>query len=166
MARAGRLRRPAQRNSLENLEMNGVEEALLLFEQGANCSQAVLAAYGPRFGLERNLCLKIAGPFGGGVARSGEICGAVSGALMALGLRFGSGEIDAEEKEKLYGLAQKLLQEFKAQHGSITCRGLLGCDLGTPEGRQTARERDFHHTLCPKFVRSAAEILEGIPAGQ
>lgn len=141
------------------------ERAASLFNEGFNCAQAVLGAFGPDLGLEPELALKVAGPFGGGMGRMGGTCGAVTGAVMALGLKFGPTRAgDEETKEWAYGLVRKLIDEFKARNGSVLCKELLGCDLSTPEGRQWAREAGLHSSRCPKFVRDAAEILESLVA--
>jgi hypothetical protein len=79
---------------------------------------------------------------------------------MALGLRQGHTKAtDLQGKEEAYRLSRDIVHRFVERNGSLTCKDLLGCDLGTPEGSQIARERDFHHTRCPKFVRDAVEIL-------
>lgn len=142
--------------------MERLERAASLFSEGFNCAQAVLGAFGPDLGLEPELALKVAGPFGGGMGRTGGTCGAVTGAVMALGLKFGPTRAgDEETKERAYGLVRKLIDEFKARNGSVLCKELLGCDLNlsTPEGRQRARA-----SRCAKFVRDAAEILESLVA--
>jgi C_GCAxxG_C_C family probable redox protein len=141
--------------------MGRIERAVSLFSEGFNCAQAVLAAFGPDLGLERELALKLAGAFGGGMARMGEACGAVTGGLMALGLKFGPTRAgDEAAKEWAYGLACRFFKEFEAWNGSILCRELLGCDLSAPEGRKRAKEAGLHSSRCPGFVRAAAEILE------
>jgi C_GCAxxG_C_C family probable redox protein len=102
-----------------------VKRAAALFEQGYNCSQSVLAAFAPELGLPEATALKLAAPFGGGIARSGELCGAVSGAIMALGLRYGyilPG--DSPEKELVYQKVQAYLAQFQARHGCMLCSEL------------------------------------------
>jgi C_GCAxxG_C_C family probable redox protein len=141
--------------------MGRIERAVSLFSEGFNCAQAVLAAFGPDLGLERELALKLAGAFGGGMGRMGETCGAVTGGLMALGLKFGPTRAgDEAAKERAYGLACRFFKEFEARNGSVLCRELLGCDLSAPEGRERAKEAGLHSSRCPGFVRAAAEILE------
>ncbi len=140
-----------------------VELAGELFGQGYNCAQAVLAAFGPDEGATRVTCLAVATPFGGGLGRMGEVCGAVSGALMVLGLRHGGDTVaDPQIKDAAYAAAQEFIARFKQRHQTILCRELLGCDLGTPEGRAEAQARQLSQTLCPGFVRDAAEILEAM----
>ena len=141
--------------------MNQSERAVACFKEGFSCSQAVFSTFALQMGLERELALKVAGPFGGGMGRLGEVCGAVTGALMALGLKYGCVDAqNAEGKEEAYRLARELADQFKTRRGSILCRELLGCDISTPEGRSQAREKGLFANLCPQLVRDAAEIVE------
>jgi C_GCAxxG_C_C family probable redox protein len=143
--------------------MGKQEDALSWFKQGFSCSQSVLAAYGPDFRLDRETALRVAGAFGGGMAGLGETCGAVTGALMVIGLR--NGMVDAQDqpaKMKTRELAKDFIRKFEFRHGSVKCRELLGCDIGTSEGMERARNGLLFETLCPEFVRYAVEILEGI----
>ena len=145
--------------------MSRVERALSCFEEGFNCAQAVLSTYGPQFGLDRELALKVAGAFGGGIARMGQTCGAVTGALMTIGLKYGNTKTDDEQaKEKAYSLAKEFADRFQSRNGSIVCRELLGCDISIPEERKLVAEKGLFATLCPKFVQDAAEIVEQILA--
>lgn len=141
--------------------MGDVDRAVSCFEQGFNCCQAVLSSYGPRFGLDRESALKIASGFGGGIGHLGESCGAVTGALMVIGLKHG-GTVAEDEKSsaKTYGLISQFLERFKARHGSIRCRELLGYDISTPEGLQAIKDKGLFDNLCLKFIRASAEILE------
>jgi C_GCAxxG_C_C family probable redox protein len=141
--------------------MNKVERAVSCFNDGFSCSQAVLSTYGEQFGLDRETALKVAGAFGGGMGHMGETCGAVTGALMVIGLKYGQTRVDDKEpKKKTYRLVKEFAEQFKVRNGSINCTELLGCDLSTPEGMQRAKERGLFTTVCPKFVQDAAEILE------
>lgn len=132
------------------------ELAAVYFDTGLNCAQSVLAAFASQCALDQETLLKLASPFGGGIARRGQVCGAVSGALMALGLQLGTST--PEGKAEAYEMTDEFLRRFEARHQSILCRGLIQCDLTTPEGRQQASERDVHHTICAGLVRDAAEI--------
>jgi C_GCAxxG_C_C family probable redox protein len=136
------------------------DTALVIFGQGFSCSQSVLAAFAPDLGMERADALRVSAALGGGIGRSGGTCGAVTGALMALGLKYGMTEADPAAKERMYVLAQDFMGRFAAQHGTTTCRELMGCDPSTPEGRQAARERDTHHTVCVKLVQDACDLLD------
>ena len=121
----------------------------------------MLSSFGEQFGLARELALRVAGAFGGGMARMGETCGAVTGALMAIGLKYGMTQAkDEAAREKTYKLAQEFMTRFKARHNSLVCRELLGYDLSTSEGRKGAYEKGLFTTLCPQLVRDAVEILD------
>ena len=139
-----------------------VDQALVHFEEGFNCSQSVFLAFAPTLGLDRETALRVAAPFGGGMGRTGETCGAVSGALMAIGLKYAQPDPDDKQpKEKTYELAKEFLNRFGARNnGCVKCRELLGCEIDTPEGQQRAREQGLFETLCPKFVSDAAEIVD------
>ncbi len=141
--------------------VNKTEEALNLFHKGFNCAQSVFCAFGSEAGLSKEACLRIAGSFGAGMARRAETCGAVTGALMVLGLRHGMvKEGDAQARKKNYDEASRFMGEFAKQNGSVICRELLGCDISTPEGAQIAAEKKLTTTRCPHLVRGAVEILE------
>ncbi len=143
--------------------MNRKESAVAAFKQGYSCSQAVLSAYAETLGLDRNTALRVAAGFGGGMGRLAETCGAVTGAIMVLGLRYGSTLADDKPaKEKTYQSVRDFISRFKACHGSVTCRELLGCDISTAEGFRQAMDQRLTTTFCPKLVESAAEILEGL----
>ncbi|MFC1737119.1 C-GCAxxG-C-C family protein [Candidatus Hydrogenedentota bacterium] len=140
--------------------MNSTETAKKLFEEGYNCSQAVLAAFGERFGLEREMALRVASGFGGGMRR-GETCGAVTGALMVLGLRIYDLSKGAKSAKKgPYSAVEDFARRFIERNGSVSCKELLGCDISIPEDLKKAEEEKLFTTLCPKLVEEAAEILE------
>ncbi len=143
--------------------MNQIEHAVSCFQEGFNCSQAILSSFSKRFGLRRKKALKIAQAFGGGIARTGQMCGAVSGALMVIGLKHGKIKSeDQEAKEKTYELAKEFMSLFKIQNGSVICRELLGYDISTPEGMKISEEKKLFDTICPEFVQSAAKIIKDI----
>ena len=138
-----------------------VQTAVACFKEGFSCSQAVISTYGPELGLERDTALRLGSAFGAGMGRMGGTCGAVTGALMALGLR--SGSIDAKNlaaKEKTYAPVREFARRFQTRNGSLICKELLGCDLGTAEGLIQFKGRNLLDTHCARFVQSAAEILE------
>jgi len=139
------------------------QAAQAVFGEGYNCAQAVLAACGPQFGLPRETAIQVAQAFGGGVARTGHICGALTGALMLVGLACPAKDgADNAGKMKAYQLSRAIMDEFVRRNNSLTCRELTGCDLMTEEGQRRFKELDCHHKLCPKFVRDAAEIAQTI----
>ena len=130
--------------------MNPVETATQRFNDGFNCAQAVFSAFSERDGISQEKALKVAAAFGAGIARRGEMCGAVSGALMAIGWRHGATKSeDQAAKEKTYALSQEFMRRFKALHGSLECRDLLGVDLSTPEGMKEVKEKHLASTVCP-----------------
>jgi C_GCAxxG_C_C family probable redox protein len=135
-------------------------EAQKYFDRHFNCAQSVFAPFALRFGMDLDTALKIATPFGGGMGHAGQVCGAVSGGLMAIGLVMGIASYDREKKYACYELAQEFQDRFWALHGEITCPRLLGYDIGDPEELKTVRELNLFHTLCPKFVGDAAELVD------
>ncbi|MBQ6220779.1 MAG: C_GCAxxG_C_C family protein [Methanosphaera sp.] len=142
--------------------MNHVNEALKLFEEKYHCSQAVLAAFSEEYGLSKENALKIGGCFGSGM-RKGEVCGACTGALMVLGLKYGKSRIeDMDSKIKSNEVCDKFLDEFKRENGSYLCNTLLGCDISTKEGVQYALDNELFTKFCPKMVKSAVMITEKI----
>ena len=107
------------------------------------------------------LALKMAGAFGGGIARQGEVCGAVSGAIMAIGLKYGKYRADDQiSADKTYRLTQEFLKDFRKRHTHIRCNDLLGFDISTEAGVAKTKELDTHNTVCLKLVRDAAEIAD------
>ena len=144
--------------------MTRAEKALELFANNFNCSQAVLTAFASDFGLDEKLALMLGTQFGGG-ARNGEMCGAVSGALMVLGLKYGHFESENnEQKQRAYAVATEYTKRFKELNGSIVCRDLLGYDLTKPEDSAWIKEKNLFRTVCPEMIRSAVEVLEGVLA--
>lgn len=143
--------------------MNLVKKSVKLFEDGFACSQAILSTYGEKYGLTKNLALKIGDPFGAGMRGLSETCGAVTGAFMVIGLKYGRMNLeDTGAKEKTTELVQEFVKRFKARHSTIICRELLGHDVSIPEERAKVEDQNLFKTVCPKFVRDAAEILEVI----
>ena len=123
----------------------------------------MFSSFGEDSGLDRERALRVAGAFGGGMARMGETCGAVTGAFMAIGLKYGKAKAgDEGARERTYELAREFVTRFKARHGSIRCRELLGYDLSSPEEREAARQRGLFDTLCTRLVQDATEIVEEI----
>jgi C_GCAxxG_C_C family probable redox protein len=140
--------------------MDNAYQAKFLFKNGYSCSQAILIAFGSQFGLSHEMAARIAAPFGGGLARRGEICGALSGALMVIGLKFGNTSAeDKDSKEHAHQLSEVFLRRFESRHGTIACRDLIDWDISTPNGLQSARDSQLFSSICPKFVYDAADIL-------
>jgi len=141
--------------------MNSAERAAEYFSRGFSCSQSVLAAYAEQFGLTEELALKVAGGFGGGIGRMAGTCGAVTGAVMVIGLKFaGTTPGDVQGKENAYAAVREFAHRFKGRNVTVLCRELLECDISTPEGMKRAHEEKLIKQFCPKFIRDAAEILD------
>ena len=140
--------------------MDKAKHAVKLFDEGYNCSQAVLGAFAESFGMDEKTALTLASGFGGGMGRMGGVCGALTGAIMVLGLKYGSADAsDKTAKHEMYRKTRTLAEELKLRSGSLYCRDLLGFDMSTDEGQLAAKQAGAFHD-CPEFVRMAAEILE------
>jgi len=137
------------------------QKAVALFEKGFNCAESVSMAMSDFLGIKTDMIPKIATPFGGGMGRRGSVCGAVSGAIMAIGLNYGRMQPD-EDREKAYGLALKFYERFEKEFGSVLCYDLIECDLRTPEGKKKAKDLRVHEEKCSKFVARAVDILAGL----
>ena len=141
--------------------MGKIEEAVSCFDEGFMCSQALLSTYGGQFGLDSETALKVSAAFGGGMGRMGETCGAVTGAFMVIGLKYGRTAVQgAKSHENTNKLVREFVDDFKSRNGSIVCRELLGCDLSTREGQKAFMEKDIRTTFCSRLVRDAAGIVE------
>lgn len=153
------------------------ERAERNFLEGLNCSQSVAAVFADELHFDADTVLRAASPFGGGTCRMREMCGAVSGALMCLGLAIGSADGDKTKKDALYKAGQELAARFKKDNGSIICRELLGLvpmgQSGTlaAEGKADPHQADspvsaprtaqyYTKRPCPKKCASAAKLLQ------
>ena len=140
--------------------MKNSEKAVKLFCDGYNCAQAVFGAFADDLGFDEKTALKIAAPFGGGFGRQREVCGAVSGMLMAFGYLYGYENAETGEiKMQHYEQTRALCDAFKKQNGSIICREILkDAEVGgTPEKRT---QQYYSERPCVRCVRTASEILE------
>ena len=138
------------------------EKAIELFFEGANCAQAVFAAFAPLTGVEEALALRLSAPFGGGIGRQREVCGAVSGMCMAAGVLYGYDDIaDEEAKKAHYRLIQELCAAFRERFGTIICRELLGEGRTVQFSDPSPRTEEYYRQRpCARQVGVAAEILE------
>jgi len=133
-----------------------------LFIKGYNCSQSVFAAFCDETGLDMDTALKISSSFGGGMGRLREVCGAVSGMFMVVGMKYGyTDPFDKKAKTEHYKLIQDLAKQFEKENGSIICRELLGlsvkADIPVPEDRT---ESYYKKRPCAELVENAARILD------
>lgn len=129
------------------------------FAQGYNCAEAVLMGVNEIFGQPSDSLPRIATGFGAGLSRRGELCGALSGGAMAIGLLQGRGDAgDLAARDRAFESVQAMVAGFQAAHGALRCGDLTGCDLDSEEGRRRAAALDLHGSFCPKFVALAAEL--------
>ena len=143
--------------------MSKAEEAKKQFEKGIHCAPAILSAYSEQFGLDKTLALKIACGFGAGIGRMGRTCGAVTGAIMVIGLKHGQVNLtDQEATQRTYTLAKEFIDRFTAIHDSIECKELIGYDLSNPGELSLARDSGVFQNKCPGFVYDSACILEDV----
>lgn len=148
----------------ENLD-NKKKEGLSKFYNGYNCAQSVLSVFAEELEISKDTCLKLSSPFGSGIAYMQETCGAVSGALMAIGLKYGRGiNGTKEDKERAYDMSRHFIEEFKKTTcGTICCRELMnGLDMSTPEGMAKIKDLDLFRLRCSKHVQNSIEIVNKI----
>jgi len=139
--------------------MNHAEKARDLFLSGCSCSQAVFGAFADELGIDQDTALRLASSFGGGMGGMRETCGAVSGMLMAAGMKWGYSDVgDLDVKTAHYARVRKLIEAFKAEHGTIVCRELLGA-LGELKKNPSARTAEYYKVRpCVLFVETAARL--------
>jgi C_GCAxxG_C_C family probable redox protein len=143
--------------------MGKAEEAIAIFKGGCNCSQSVLSVFAGEFGLDKMTVLKIASGFGGGIGHMGQTCGAVSGAVMVIGLKNNMApEKTFDFNSNNYAVIGRLVEEFKKRNGTVVCRDLIGFDFSDAEAYRKARKEGLFFTVCPKLISDAVQILEEI----
>lgn len=132
-----------------------------LFLQGCNCAQAVFASFCDLTGYNFDEALRLSSPFGGGMGRLREVCGACSAVFLVAGALYGYGEHSDEAKAKLYARVQELAERFKDANGSYICRDLLGISEGKSSPEPSVRDDNYYKTRpCLRFVKSAAALLD------
>lgn len=143
------------------------EAAARYFDAGQNCAESVLRVFADDLG--RPDLVRLATGFGGGLGRLGDQCGALSGAVMAVGLLLGRDEPgDDEAKERCYAAVREVVRRFEAACGQRDCRELTGVDLTTDAGRARMHDEGLTTTVCRQCVWAAAagvaEVLADYPA--
>ncbi len=142
--------------------MDTEHDAVTKFLDGNACSQAVFSQYCELFGLDRTQALKIASGFGAGMQMA-QTCGALTGAYMVLGLRFGTEACGTSEgRKEVHEAIVEFTRKFRERNGTTDCRDLLGCDISTAEGSRRAKEQKLFTTVCPRFVKDVSELLNEI----
>jgi C_GCAxxG_C_C family probable redox protein len=140
------------------MEIKRSEQAKETFASGFNCAQSVLSTYGKEYFKNEADALRMASGFGAGMSYRGEVCGAVTAALMVLGLKHGFDKL--EDKDAFIEKSRLLIEKFEEENGSILCRKLLNVDVNTPEGLAEARENGLFRKTCPRYIESASLLLE------
>lgn len=141
--------------------MSRTNQASEIFANKFNCSQAVFTPFALENGLTEEIALKVSNAFGGGMACSAKTCGAVTGALMVIGLLHGKYKSDDDTaKAKTYKLSKDFISKFREKHGSEECLDLLDVDISTEDGMQKASTTKLFTEVCPVYVKSAVKLLE------
>jgi C_GCAxxG_C_C family probable redox protein len=140
------------------------EIAVEKFLEGFSCAQSVLYSFCDDLHLEKNIALKIACGFGAGMGLKGEVCGAVTGGIIVLGIKYGRGEHDEQTAMYFtYTKTRELMTLFARKHGSYICKQLIhGLDLTSEEGQKQFMEKDLLNKSCKPCVQSVVEILENL----
>jgi len=138
--------------------------AVAKFLGGYNCAQSIVYVFSDVFQIDKDLALKITCGFGAGMGRKEEVCGAVTGGIMVIGMKYGRGEHDDRNVTDItYRKTRELMERFATRHGTFICRKLLGgCELTTEEGQRQFKENDLLRKICEPCVASVAEIVEDI----
>jgi len=132
-----------------------VETASDIYNCGLYCSQAVLGAFCEEYGMDKTIAFRVSCGLNSG-ARCADVCGAVSGAILVIGLKYGDDKAVCNLKTEEY------IMTFKEKNSSIICRDLLGCDISTSEGKEKAVAENLFKTRCVDIVVSAAQILNDL----
>lgn len=143
--------------------MERAERAAELFLGGNNCAQSVILSFSEDYGYSKELALKISAGFGGGMGKTQSTCGAVTGAIMVLGIMQGEKASDNDElKAGAYSSVKELTARFTEEFGTSSCRELTGCDFNTDSGNEKFKEKDIMKQVCAPCVKRAVEIVEQI----
>jgi C_GCAxxG_C_C family probable redox protein len=137
-------------------------EAIADLEKGFNCAQSVFRQFSKEHGVPETVSLKIASGFGGGL-RMAKTCGAVSGAIMALGLMFGYDNVEnQDDKERMNEITLQFLNDFKNKFKTTDCKDLLGIDVTIPGNRQIAYESGVIGRMCPDCIITAIDLISKV----
>ena len=130
------------------------------FINGVDCSQIIMGEWADNLGLSKEDAIKVSSAFGGGMG-IGESCGAIIGAMLVLGMKYGNtGENQQEQKDILNAKRAEFLEKFKSAHKHCSCRELLGYDFSKPEDVPKIFESGVLFEVCPCLVQSALKILD------
>ena len=135
------------------------ERAVSRFREGYNCCESVLMGYTEANNISNNIIPRIATGFGGGIGRRGSVCGALTGAIMAIGLKYGRDRLDPSVYDLCIAKSSECYERFKKEFGDVQCRNLIKCDLSTSEGRDLSKKLGLKESNCVKYVEGASKIL-------
>ncbi|HOE90627.1 MAG TPA: C-GCAxxG-C-C family protein [Candidatus Cloacimonadota bacterium] len=135
-----------------------LQQALEDFNNNYNCSQTVSRQFAEDYGLTKDLISRLNAGFGGGMC-IGYTCGAITGAIMVLGLKYAKTDPTAEDKKEFYAVVHKFLNEFKVVHGALNCHELIGYEAGNEIQKEQAREKGIFKDNCPKYIKTAIELV-------
>ena len=137
------------------------EEAISFFNNGCNCSQAVVMPYAEDLNIDHEIVERIAVAFGGGISKQGKTCGCLSGAIMVIGLKYG---IDSakkiEQRINSYNQGKEMVVKFKEVFGATDCKDLIKLDLDNSKDMEKAQKEKVFENRCSKLVGQTVEILE------
>lgn len=136
---------------------DALQAALHYADNGFLCSEAVLLSLSEAVGVKSKLIPRIATGFGAGIARSGNICGALSGAIMGLGVSFGRDEVSSATVSK-YWFSNEFVESFKKEFGTLRCPVLLGLDLDDPEDYEIFRKKNLWEKKCKPIIKKSVEL--------
>ena len=136
------------------------EMAITHLNNGLNCAQSVLAVFCEKYGIDSNMALKMCSGLGAGF-RFGEICGAVSGAVFVIGLKYGQGITEnKEEKNECNRKTVEFINLFREKNKAVVCRDILGFDISIQEEYKQAQKQNLFQTTCVDMIKSAVTLLE------
>lgn len=142
--------------------MNKIQEAEKRFIEGYACSQAVFSTYCDEYDIDPKIALSLSSGLGGGICM-GKTCGAVTGAILMIGLALGGKNSETSEgRRKIKESVIEFTNRFKEFNSTTECKDLLSLDISTPKGMKTAIEKNLFKTVCPKFIKDSSKILEEI----
>lgn len=141
---------------------NRSEAAMEKFKSGYNCAQAVFYVFHDELGIPEDTALKVSCGLGAGMGRKQEVCGAVTGGILVLGMRHGRGSNDERSaQDATYGKTKELIEAFAAKHGTCNCRELLdGCDLSSVTGLMQFKATGLLKKVCMPCVETVIQFLE------
>ena len=135
------------------------KKAYALMESGLNWAESTITILGEDLDYDKAQAMKMATPFGGGVARWGTVCGAVVGGAMALGYCFGRTKSEEKEKrDKAYAKAQEMIREFERNFSSIQCRDIIHLNLLDPADQKKFEELNLRKK-CSQIVAKNVENI-------